>query len=467
MQLFPYQEQAVSFLNNQRRAYLALDMGMGKTLTSLAAADRGGGNVLLVAEKNEIVNSQNFKREVETYLPHFTYYNLREESPLDGAGGSGDGAAVGGINPDGLVKLDDKLLSIFRTMIIDEATLAKTTTTQRFKRIHKIAKDMDYLSMLSGTPMMNGAAELYAPLLLMDHPMIAGKGASGRKAFEAIFAGGHYRKIRNTGKWFQDYTWWAKGANHVRELRYLLRDHFFILSKGETDVFKHKTRTVENVPMSLPWLGEYTQAWNDYYDEAKTRSVNLDNINELRSLIENGQMYQVNCRWLAKRMAQDIADGRYGKRRIIAFNIFIEADEVFQQELTRLGVSFRTFEDIQEWKAGDEQVLVGRMKAHGKGGNAPEASVTLIAGMDYVPANNIQAENRMDRPEQTQDMEVVYYLTEGDDVIDTHVRDINKDKARKVAEFMRPLTDEELEDMPRKLAAIRLKYRKDAALLGI
>jgi len=473
MNLFPYQQKAVEFIAEKKKVYLALDMGMGKTLTSLASAYQNGKkHILLIAEKNEIVNSENFKKEVETHFPDLTYYSLRDTdltfTKVGKPSVEGSMRAVCGINPDGLAKHSLKdILRLFDSVVIDEATLAKTTTTDRFKRVQKVCKEMEYISLLSGTPMMNGSAELYAPLLLLEHPMVAGKGAGAKKAFEAVFAGGHYRKIKNTGRFWLDYTWWAKGANYVRELRYLINEHFFFMLKGDTDVFKKKTRTLRRVPMGMQWLAEYTQAWDKYYDEAKTRNVDLKNARELQNLIENGQCYQVNSRWKAKQVVQDIADGVYGKKRIIIFSMFLETDEVLQSELEGHGITFKTFDEVKEYKAGTEQVLVGRIKAHGKGGNIPEASVCLFVDMDFVPSNNIQAENRIDRPEQKNDMDIVYYITEGDDVVDAHVRAINQDKARKIEKFMQPLTKEEVEDMPRLLGLMRIKHAKDMAILGI
>ena len=87
--------------------------------------------------------------------------------------------------------------------------------------------------------------------------------------------------------------------------------------------------------------------------------------------------------------------------------------------------------------------------------------------MDFVPSNNIQAENRMDRPEQKNDMLVVYYMTEGEDIVDHHVRNINKDKSKKIREFMRTLTDEEIAEMPEKLKKLRVKFFKEMEILGI
>jgi SNF2 family DNA or RNA helicase len=484
MQLFPYQKIAVDFMRDKKKAYLALDMGMGKTLTSLAAAHGAGKHhILLIAEKNEIVNSENFRREVETYFPDLTYHSLREVSleQLE-YDRTLEGRAVCGINPEGLVKHDIRAIAkMFDTMVIDEATMAKTTTTERFKGIQKVAKAMKHVFLLSGTPMMNGAAELYAPLLLLEHPMVHGKKAGAKKAFEIVFAGGNKKQIKKLPEGvdakiarykapycFTHFTWWSGGANNVRELRYILRDHFFFMLKGDTDVFKNKLRTMEKVAMTLPWLAEYTKAWDDYFEQQGNRSKkDLDNIKELRNLIENGKMYQVNSRWKAKRVAKDIADGKYGDRRIVVFSIFIETDQFIQEELAHLGVSFKTFEEIKEYKEGDAQVLVGRIRAHGKGGNVPQASVALFVDMDFVPANNIQAENRIDRPEQKNDMLIVYYMTEGEDVIDTHVRNINRDKSSKIQQFMRPLTEEELRGMPQRIAALRNKYPKETKILGI
>lgn len=464
MKLWDYQEKAKRFIQEHKRVYLALDLGMGKTITSLASTVEQNKNILLIAEKNEIVNSQNFKKEVDNHFEGVYYYNLREENPLEESKG---GIFVGGINPDGINKLPDDLVGEVKSMIIDEATLAKTTTTKRFKKVHKIAKEVDNLVLLSGTPMMNGASELYAPLLLLENSMVAGKGKKGQIAFETVFAGGHRRKIRNTGKWFQDYMWWAKGANNVRELRYLLRDQFFIMNKDETGVFKKKTRRIEWVDMSMEWLYEYGQAWNDYFATAKTREVDLDNITELRNLIENGQCYQVNSRWKAGIVAKHIADGRYGDKRIIVFTKYIESDTALQKSFDELGVRYKTFEDLKEWKEGDEQVLVGRIGSHAKGGNVPEACVCIFVDMDYVPSNNIQAENRIDRPEQKNEMEIIYYMAKGDDIVDSHIRKINQNKMRKINKFMKPLTTEEIAEMPQRLQSLRDKFPKETALLEI
>lgn len=466
MELWDYQKEAVEFVRQNKKVYVALDMGMGKTVTALAAgAELAKKNILVIAEKNEIVNSQNFKREAE--LLGLTYTSLRDEEVPNEDARNGL-PLVCGINPDALVKHElDDIVEAFDFVIVDEATMAKTTTTTRFKRVRKVCQEMEYVVLLSGTPMMNGAAELFAPLLLLGHRLVGDGTKVAREAFETIFAGGHRRQIRNTGVWWQDYVWWAKGANNVRELRHLIADRFFFRRKDESSIFKKKVRSIERVPMSLPWLAEYQAAWEEYLVKAEKREVNMENVLELQKLIENGQLYQVNSKWKVRRVAQDISAGLYGNQRIIVFTMFVESFELLTAELTMRNIEYRTFDDVNEWKKGDEQVLIGRIKAHGKGGNVPEASVALFVDMDFVPANNIQAENRIDRPEQTRDMTVVYYMAEGEDVIDEHVRKINQDKTQKIENFMRPLTRAESEEMPAKVEELIAKYQKPFAKLGL
>lgn len=469
MELFDYQNEAVEFIGKKKKVYLALDMGMGKTITALAAAEKYAKKcVLVIAEKNEIVNSENFRREVETYFgDKYQYVNFREhlKKPYEF-----DKLAVCGINPDALAKIDlDFIEKTFDFVIVDEATMAKTTTTARFKRIRKVCDLMEYVVLLSGTPMMNGAAELYAPLLLLEHDLAGDGTAKSREAFESIFAGGHRRRIRNTGIWFQDFAWWAKGANHVRELRWLISDRFFFKQKKETGIFKEKIRRVEQVPMSMEWLAEYSKAWDTYLEEAGKRDVDMDNVMELQRLIENGQLYQVNSRWKSRRVVEDILAGKFGDRRIVIFTMYIETYNLLEAALLAApGISYGTFDELQEWKKSDKQVLIGRIKAHGKGGNVPEASAALFVDMDFVPANNIQAENRIDRPEQKRDMRVVYYMAEGKDIIDEHVRHINQDKTRKIDEFMRPFAPGEREELQFvQLPALKERYPKHFAKLGL
>lgn len=476
MNLWNYQIEAKEFAKRVRKSYLAMGMGLGKSLTSLSTAiEVSEKSILLIAELNEIENSQNFKNELGQHFPHIPYYSLRKIDLKDIIGDK----FVAGINPDSLLKLDfPTVIKSFDTILIDEASMAKNTSTARFEAIHAVCKTMKNVIMLSGTPMMNGCAEIYAPLVLLDHPISGGGTKKAREAFDVIFANGHYQKMRNTGRPWLDRVWIATESHHVRELRYLIRHSFFFKRKEDTDgIFKKKLRRVERLKMSPEWIDEYSRAWDDYFRTLNLRlgldglsvkkiAQKLKNVKELKKLIENSKIAQVNSKWKALQIVQDIAEKKYGNNRIIIFSMFIETDLLIQQELEKANISFRTFDEIGDWKIRGEQVLVGRIKAHGKGSNVPQASVVLFSDMDWTPSNNLQAENRVDRPEQQNEMEIVYYLTENEQV-DEHIQSINKEKMEAINEFMRPFTDEEMTLMPGKIMELRSKFPKECALLNI
>ena len=418
---------------------------------SLEGANRfSKKSILLIAEKNEIVNSQNFKKEIDKFFEDMSYVNLREEEYMHYP------KTVYACNPEYLQKVEGE----FDFVIVDEATLAKETTSKRFKLVQQFCDKAEYVVLLSGTPMMNGSREIYAPLQLLDHPL----GTMDKKDYETVFAGGHMRKIRDTGKYYMDYLWFAKGANHIRELKYLIQDNFYFVTKDEAGVFKKKERRLIRVPMTTEWEADYNRAWLDYKESLPQKYRNmspsvfakkLENISEMQKIIENGKVYQINSKWKARKAVDMLKDI---EGRVVVFTIFVETFEEIQQYLAMKGISYRTFDDIAEWKKGDEKVLLGRTKAHGKGGNAPEAHTTIFVDMDYVPANNLQAENRMDRPEQENDMQALYLITE-QETVDQHVQGINRDKIRRINTFMSPLLEAEQPYLKEQIPKLEKDYQ--------
>lgn len=472
---FNYQENAIHFLRENKKVYFAMGLGTGKTLTSLwGATEVSEKNVLVVAELNEIENSKNFEKEVTNNIVGWNYVSLREDPQILECEFKQN---VCGINPDMLSKLPlGRLLHLFDVIIVDEATLAKTTTTARFQAIYNVAKAMSYVILLSGTPMMNGASEIYAPLKLIDHKL-AGVGAKGsQQAYDSIFAGGFRKRIRNSGNIYNDFIWWNGGTYNVRELRYLIKDNFFFVRKEDLKgIFKYKKRIVKYVRMSTDWLTEYHNAWTEYMGTLSDRfgdltekqmAKKIDNIKELQRLIENSKIAQINSKWKARQAIEDIKNGDYGDSRIILFCSFVETYDLLCELCKENDIMFKTFDEVNDFKKGNEKVLIGRIKAHGKGGNIPEASVTLFVDMDYVCSNNLQAENRMDRPEQTKEMLVVYYQTE-DERVDARIREINKEKTKHIEEFMQPFYAEELAVINSKLSDLRTKHYKHFNILGM
>ena len=186
-QLHDYQEQAKNFLIAQPKAGLFLDVGFGKTLTTLAALQELGmkgaicGHILIIAPKaiaratwidemakwgikantvSLIVNDKGKQlsrkkrlerySEIATHVPAFYF-----------------------INRDLITDLvqwhaDNKLPWPFPTIIVDELQAFKSHSSNRFKALKAVAPATTRFIGLTGTPMPNGLEDLWAEIFLMD-----------------------------------------------------------------------------------------------------------------------------------------------------------------------------------------------------------------------------------------------------------------------------------------------------------
>lgn len=185
--LHDYQEQAKNFLIATPKAGLFLDVGFGKTLTTLAALQELGmkgaisGHILIIAPKaiaratwidemakwgikantvSLIVNDKGKQlsrkkrlerySEIATHVPAFYF-----------------------INRDLVADLvqwhsDNKLPWPFQTIIVDELQAFKSHDSTRFKALKAVAPATTRFIGLTGTPMPNGLEDLWAEIFLMD-----------------------------------------------------------------------------------------------------------------------------------------------------------------------------------------------------------------------------------------------------------------------------------------------------------
>lgn len=192
--LHDYQQIAKDFLMKTPKAGLFLDVGFGKTLTTLAAlmdmASQGliSGHILVVAPKaiarstwidemakwginasfiSLIVNDKGKqltkKKRIEKYeqieTQKASFYFINKELIVD------------------LVKwhVDNKKPWPFPTVIIDELQSFKSYKSNRFKALKVMSPEIKRFIGLTGTPIPNGLMDLWAQIYLMDDGYRLGK----------------------------------------------------------------------------------------------------------------------------------------------------------------------------------------------------------------------------------------------------------------------------------------------------
>lgn len=170
MQLRPYQRQALDFILERRRVIYADAPGTGKTPTSCAVAEALGGRVLVVAPlpvlghwRDELAR---WHPTAQVFVGHGTAAQRRKARQ---AFASAAGARVLIINYETLRSDIDELVTIgFDTLICDEAHRLKNRKAKTFKAAEKLARRVDDVLLVTGTPILNAAEELWALLHLLD-----------------------------------------------------------------------------------------------------------------------------------------------------------------------------------------------------------------------------------------------------------------------------------------------------------
>lgn len=232
--LYPYQIAATMFTNDVKNVLLALEMGLGKTLSSIAYVEMNNFEKVFVITPNSL--KFNFFNEVEKFTNSKAHIIVPKSSKYKNKYTIEESKYVivnyEYFNPKDKKKMDTKFknlnISDIDALICDESQALKNTgsnTYRNFKRIFnkKIFRDQKESKVfLSGTPAPNRAHELYSVLNQISSIDFATK-----KHFNEYYCGMTY-DIWNGG-------WVVENANQrLEELFHKIAP--YVYRKKKTDV---------------------------------------------------------------------------------------------------------------------------------------------------------------------------------------------------------------------------------------
>lgn len=180
-----YQKFNVEFLINHAKSGLLLDMGLGKTASTLLALEKLCNHyleidkVLIIAPKRVALNT--WPDEIKKWddFNSMTYSIVigTEKQRIEALK---QNAFIYLINRENIEWLYQYLsrrnqLKIFDTIIVDESSSFKTANTKRFKALRKLAMRCPRVSILTGTPAPNGLMDLWSQIYLLDQGQRLGR----------------------------------------------------------------------------------------------------------------------------------------------------------------------------------------------------------------------------------------------------------------------------------------------------
>jgi superfamily II DNA or RNA helicase len=416
-ELKPFQRAGVAYLLERRRAFLADEQGLGKTIEALAAlqADEAFPAVVVCPANLKL----NWERETRVWLPG------RSVERWSGLGARGHGEEQSGaaepqaladitiVNFDILAaRLPELLAGSPRALVIDEAHLCKNAGAKRTQAAQRLAAaiPLDGLVLaLSGTPVVNRPAELVAQLRILGRLDEFGSGAR----FSARF----------------------KGPDAHQRLHWHLRARCFArrLKRDVLPQLPAKTRSV--VPIELDNEAEYRLAERDLVAWLRSQPLDLRDLDaKVAAALRAERLVRLNAlKLLAARgkLAAALAwlhDFRCSGEPLVVFARHREIQraviERFPEALHILGEDSQPAREgaLRAFQEGEgEGMIVCSLEVAGQGLTLTRASSVAFLELDWTPARHDQAEDRCHRIGQ-RDAVNAYYLLAAETVDETIAR---------------------------------------------
>lgn len=171
-----YQSRAIAFVQSHPRAALFLDMGLGKTVSTLTAVRAMQdileiGRVLVIAPLSVARNTWTSECSKWNHLNN-TRISVVLGTAKERTDALETSADIYVTNRENTVWLCDyfenKLSPFFDMIVIDESSSFKAHDSKRFKALKKASASVPRMVILTGTPSPNGYQDLWAQFRLLD-----------------------------------------------------------------------------------------------------------------------------------------------------------------------------------------------------------------------------------------------------------------------------------------------------------
>ena len=333
--------------------------------------------------------------------------------------------------------------SKFDLFIIDEAHRLSNTTSGFFKIMSDLVKRSNPSGIyeLSGTPITNRPINFYNLLKLIDAPVSRdwkkyvvrycdGKFFYNRKERDAYTF--MFCKKKDKESWF-DLTdeekkeldeihdknckkiWKTDGASHIDELQEVIKPYYLRRDKNDLEL-KKKTVKILNYKLTPEERKSYAKVWDEYV-EAQNEKDPVD-LERYRKITEGIMMRQ----WLANNMTSKTIDLA---QKCIDLGHKVVIFCSFDEELNTIKEAFKDICVVHNGKMlakrkdksveafqndPNVKVFIGNIQSAGVGLTLVASRVAIFNSFSWVSGDNLQAEDRIHRLNQKNDVTIYYQV---------------------------------------------------------
>jgi SNF2 family DNA or RNA helicase len=436
-----YQKYAKDWILSKPSSGLFLDLGMGKTVSTLTALQEllhdyfEVGKVLVIAPLRVARDTWSNEKDKWDHLNYLKISKilgktkLREEALKESA----DIYVINRENVEWLVDfLGNKWC--FDMVVIDELSSFKSPTSKRFKALKKVRPLIKRIVGLTGTPAPNGLIDLWSQIYLLDE---------GERLEKSL--------IEYKNKYFK-FSNGLGGRKYSRLLKRNVKDRIYdrikdiCMSMKSSEYLKLPSRIDNNIMVELPYI-----AWKKYRDLEEKMELFLEGknikasnggvlVNKLLQIAsgavydEDGNIIEIHD---AKLEALDeVLEAANGKPVLIFYN--------YKHELHRISnhledKSFRvlsTSKDIEDWNKGQIPIMLVHPASAGHGLNLQHGgNIILWFGLNWSLELYQQANARLHRQGQRENVIVNHIIAKG--TIEEEVMKVLQSKEKRQEDLLR------------------------------
>lgn len=415
-----YQQYAINHVIDNSASGLFLDMGMGKTVSTLTAID----DLILLGEVNKVlviaplrVAEDTWSTEVDKWdhLKHLRISKIlgtkkQREEAIDA---DADIYVTNRENVDWLVT-ECFNSWIWDMVVIDELSSFKSSKAKRFRALKKVRPYFKRIVGLTGTPAPNSLIDLWPQIYLLDGGQRLGKTITGYK--ERYFKPG-----RRNG--YVVYNWELKEGSE-EAIQNKISD--ICISMSAKDYLDLPERIDNRVEITLPIkvMDTYRQLEKDLVLEIGEEDITATNAavltNKLLQLA-NGAIYSedkevVRIHGEKLDRLEEIIDTANGKPVLVFYNFKHDYDRISKM-LTKNKIDHQTLntsDDIKMWNNGEIQVALLHPASAGHGLNLQYGGNIIVwFGLTWSLELYQQANARLHRQGQKETVIIHHLIAKG------------------------------------------------------
>lgn len=412
--LHEYQKRAIRFIKDTPKCALFVDLGLGKTITTLTALkdmiDSFEVSRVLIIAPLRVANTV-WHKEIGNWLHlnglSYSIATGSERERISALFKNADLTIINRENVQWIVKHYGAKFP-FDCVVIDESSSFKSPTSQRFKALRKVTNKITRMIQLTATPASNGLLDLWSQICLLDDGVRLGRSIT---AYKSRFFESDYMGYKFTPR---------KGSE---ELIYKAIEDIVLTLKAE-DYLEMPPRIDLSVSVTLPKpiKKQYDELERDFLitieDDTVTAMSAATLANKLLQF-SNGALYVDDLKNysivhdLKIEALREIIEENPNENLLIAYNYksdIIRLQEAFPDAI----VLDKKGEAVNDWNDGNIKMLLAHPASAGHGLNLQHGGAVVVwFGLNWSLELYQQFNGRLHRQGQTRPTRIIHIVADG------------------------------------------------------